>query len=209
MRSTCLLLLSLVCLTPAVAQDAPPGASPTTPTDAQLHDELRAVRADMERALNERDLDALLSHLDPEVVFTTMNGDVARGPEAIRAYFLRMLEGPAAVVKAVRSSFEADDLSILHGRDTAIAYGRSSDHYTLNDGSVFDVEARWSSTLLRKDGRWKIASFHYSTNMFDNPILGAQRRVLLLGGAAAAAACGLVALLVGRALGKRAARAPA
>lgn len=199
-------LLLLLCVAGhAAAQDTPAAA----PTDEQLHEELRAVRADMERALNERDLDGLLSHLDEQVVFTTMNGDVARGPAAIKAYFQRMLEGPGAVVQTVKSRFEADDLSILHDRATAVAFGHTDDHYTLTDGSSFDVKARWSTTLLRKAGKWKIASFHYSTNVFDNPILNAQRRLLLLGGGVLSALCALVFGLVGWKLGKRQGRAPA
>jgi uncharacterized protein (TIGR02246 family) len=200
--------LLLLCLASVATAQDPPPAQAGALTDEQLHDELRAVRADMERALNARDLDGLLKHLDEQVVFTTMNSDVARGPAAIKAYFQKMLEGPGAVVKTVQSHFEADDLSILHDRATAVAFGHTDDHYTLTDGSSFDVKARWSTTLLRKAGVWKIASFHYSTNVFDNPILSAQRRVLLLGGGGLAAVCALVACLVGWKLGKRQGRAP-
>lgn len=203
MRASLALLLLVCSASLATAQDTPAAL-----TDDQLHDELRAVRADMERALNERDLDGLLKHLDEQVVFTTMNSDVARGPAAIKAYFQKMLEGPGAVVQTVTSRFEADDLSILHDRATAIAFGHTDDHYTLTDGSSFDVKARWSTTLLRKAGAWKIASFHYSTNVFDNPILTAQRRVLLIGGGVVAAVAALVACLVGFKLGKSR-RAPA
>lgn len=207
MIARCFPALLLLCVAGlAAAQDTPAAAAPT---DEQLHDELRALRADMERALNERDLDGLLKHLDEQVVFTTMNSDVARGPAAIKAYFQKMLEGPGAVVQTVKSRFEADDLSILHDRATAVAFGHTDDHYTLTDGSSFDVKARWSSTLLRKGGAWKIASFHYSTNVFDNPILNAQRRLLLLGGGALAAGCALVFGVVGFRLGKRQGRAPA
>lgn len=207
-----LALLTLLCAASvATAQDTPPvpATAAGAPTDEQLHDELRALRADMERALNERDLDGLMKHLDEQVVFTTMNSDVARGPAAIKAYFQKMLEGPGAVVQTVKSHFEADDLSILHDRATAVAFGHSDDHYTLTDGTAFDVKARWSTTLLRKAGAWKIASFHYSTNVFDNPILGAQRRILLLGGAGLAAVCALVFFGVGFKLAKRQGRAPA
>lgn len=52
---------------------------------------------------------------------------------------------------------------------------------------------------MRPDGRWRIAQFHYSVNMLDNPVLAAQRKLLLGGGAAAA----LAALALGFALGRR------
>ena len=68
----------------------------------------------------------------------------------------------------------------------------------------FDVTARWTGTLVRKDGRWLVAAFHYSTNMFDNPVLDSQRKYLLLGGAGAALLLGLVGWFVGRRSGGRA-----
>lgn len=188
----------------AAAADAP--AEPAQPTEQQLHEELRGVRAAMEKALNERDLDGLLTHLAPKVVFSTMNGDVARGPEAIRAYFKKMLEGDTKVVEKVTTHFEPDDLSIFYG-NTAVAFGRSDDHYELVGGQTFDIKARWTATLVRQDGRWLIAAFHYSANVFDNPILATQRSILIKVALFAVLVAFLVALLIGRALRKKAAAA--
>jgi hypothetical protein len=116
-----------------------------------------------------------------------------------------MMEGDDRVVESVTASFVPDALSILYDRDVAIAYGVTDDHYELADGKTFDIAARWTATLVRRDGGWKIAAFHYSTDMFDNPVLAAQRRILILVAAAAAVVAFLVALLLGRALGRRSA----
>ena len=154
--------------------------------DAATHDELRALKARMEEALNARDLDALLSNVTDDVVFTTMNGDVVRGPDEVRAYFARMMEGEDKVVESLTASFEADDLSILVRSDVAIAFGSTADQYELSDGTTMDIAARWTATLVREpgegdeDGAWKVQAFHYSTNMFDNPVLDAQRSVLVM-----------------------------
>ncbi len=190
-------LLGLVLLAvPALAQDA------SSSTD-QLHDELRALAVTMETALNGGDVDALLAHVHPEVVFTTMNGDVVRGPEAIRLYFEKMMTGPDRVVESVSVDFEPDDLSVLHGDDMAIAFGTSADHYELTAGTTFDVSPRWSGTMVRQDGRWLIASFHYSTNMFDNPVLDAQRTLLslVLGGGGLLLA--ILAFFIGKRIGSK------
>jgi uncharacterized protein (TIGR02246 family) len=192
---------------PAAGGEAAAAAAEAAPTVDQLHDELRAVRAAMETALNRRDVEGLLAHVTPDVVFTTMNGDVARGAQGIRDYFARMMEGEGRIVETVTTHFEPDDLSILYGDSVAIAFGRSDDHYELTNGRVFDVAARWTATLLRQDGEWKIAAFHYSTNMFDNPVLAAQRKALIGGAVAAAAAAFAVAFVLGRALGRRRAAA--
>lgn len=217
------LALALVLLGPAsglLAQDAgegepaaaaaaePPAAEPpAAQTVEQIHNELRAVRDAMEKALNERDVDGLLSHVTPDVVFTTMNSDVARGPEAIRAYFAKMLEGDGKLVEKVTTHFKPDALSLLYGGDsTAVAYGVSEDHYELTTGQVFDIEARWTATLVRQEGRWLIAAFHYSTNVFDNPLIDAQRSVLIKVASGAVLIAFLIAFFLGRSLGKRSAR---
>ena len=183
----------------AFAQDSGAAASPElsaaiaamTPAEQQAHEGLRELRRTMEAALNKGDIDGILAHVDERVVFTTMNGDVARGKDGIRQYYEKMMQGPDRVVQSVTSSFEADDLSLLHGDNMAIAFGHSKDHYVLTSGKAFDINARWSGTMLRRDdGQWNIASFHYSGNIFDNPILNEQRRLLII-------AVVVIALIVG------------
>lgn len=182
------MLLSLTLSAAAVAQvttPADPGAAPppTVVPDAKsietTHEELRALKATMETAINNNDIDTLLANVEDEVVFTTMNSDVVVGKDAIRAYFNKMSVGPDRVVDKVTTRFIPDAKSILYGDDIAIAYGHTDDHYVLRNGTEFNVNARWSTTMRRSDGQWRVASFHYSVNMFDNPILAAQRKLLV------------------------------
>lgn len=197
----------------ALAQTAAPGSmaeppaamqpAAAAPTPEQLHEELRALKATMEKALNEMDIETVIANVTEDVVFTTMNGDVARGREGIRKYFETMMKGPKPRVKSVRAKFEADDLSHLYGNDMAISFGSSKDQYTLAGGESFAVDARWSGTMVRRDGRWLIASFHYSTNMFDNPVLAAQRKVMLAAAIGVAVVAALIAFFVGRARGRK------
>lgn len=139
--------------------------------DEPVHQALRQLKVTMEKALNERDLDAIVANVDPNVVFTTMNGDVCRGPAEIRAYFNKMLTAPGHIVKDVHVSFEADALTTLYGGDAGVAIGRSHDRYELTNGQTFEINGRWTCTMVRSGDRWVIAAFHYSANVFDNPIL--------------------------------------
>ena len=186
-------LLALSFLLPLSAQEP----------DADIHNALRALKATMTKALNERDLDTIVANVDPNVVFTTMNNDVCRGPEQIRAYFHKMLEAPDHIVKDVKVSFEADALTVLHGGDTGIAWGTSNDTYELTNGDRFNIRGRWSCTMVRNGNRWVIASFHYSTNVFDNPILDRYRSLLMLVGVGAALAGLVMGWLVARMMARR------
>lgn len=166
--------------------------------DAATHNALRQLKATMEKAMNERDLNAIVANVDPNVVFTTMNGDVCRGPQEIRAYFDKMLNAPGHIVKDVKVAFEVDQLTTLYGGDTGVAYGSSNDHYVLTDGKTFDIRGRWTCTMVKNGDRWVVAAFHYSANVFDNPILDRYKRAIWQAGIA----IGLIVLLIGYAAGR-------
>lgn len=173
-----------------------------TPDDA-THNALRQLKTTMEKALNARDLDTIVANVHPDVVFTTMNGDVCRGPQQIRAYFDKMLTAPGHIVKDVKVSFEVDELTTLYGGDTGVAYGKSKDHYELTDGKTFDIQGRWTCTMVKDGDRWVIAAFHYSANVFDNPILDRFKSALLWTGIGAA----MIGLILGFLLGRMRRRA--
>jgi len=161
--SGCVVVLLLTVLSPAVL------AQPATGDEA-THGALRVLKQQMEDALNAQDIEGLLRHLHPDVTFTTMNNDVRVGKAAIRAYYDEMMRGPHRVVDRIQAKFEVDDLTRLYG-NTGIARGSSRDHYVLTDGTDAVIDGRWTCTLVQEGDRWLIAAFHYSTSVFDNPIL--------------------------------------
>jgi len=187
-----------------------PGPAGQTPATTQaavatedLHNELRKMRDDMLAAIARGEFEAILPYLHPNVVFTPMNGEVSRGPQAIRAYFDKMLKGPDAIVKSIRLGVEVDRLADFYG-DTALAFGSSNDQYALSNGMDFHIQTRWTASLVRENGRWLITAFHSSANAFDNPILEKARQVAMLQwGGIGTAAGALIGLLVGRAVGRR------
>ncbi len=172
------------------------------PAEDPAHAELRALRDGLVEAVNKKDVEALMRHLHPDVVVTWQNAEVSRKPAGVRAYLARMLDGPDRIVEEFTTSVTVDELTILHGTTTGVSFGSSRDHFKLRAGQSFDLNSRWSATLVKLDGRWLVASFHASVNLFDNPMLtGAQR--LALGGAAGALLLGLV---VGYVVARRRAR---
>jgi ketosteroid isomerase-like protein len=174
------------------------GVSNGQPAEDPAHAELRALRDDLVDSLNKRDLTRLLQHLHPDVVVTWQNAEVSRKPEGVRAYISRMTEGPDRLVDEFTATPTVDELTILHGPDTGVAFGSSRDHFKLTSGLSLDVNSRWTATVVRHDGRWKIAAFHASVNLFDNPLLAAARRNLWGVGAAALVAGILLGMLLSR-----------
>jgi uncharacterized protein (TIGR02246 family) len=190
----------------ALAQEpaaAPPVPAQAAPSPEALHDELRKLRDDVLAAIEKNNFDAIMPHLHPNVVFTPMNSEVCRGPQEIRAYFDKMLKGPDAIVKNIRLEVEVDRLTDLYG-DTGLAFGKSQDHYTLNDGMDFPIQTRWTCSLIRENGRWLITAFHSSANVFENPILERVKQGMKVQwGGIGLAAGALLGALLGVALGRR------
>lgn len=161
----------LLCAALAVLFGMLPAAWSQTKEDP-AHDELRALLKEVLTAYNKGDLDTLLAALDDEVVVTWQNGKVNKGPKAVKAYYEEMTKGPKRVVEKSTINPVPDELVILYNDGkTAVAWGSSKDHYKLTDGTEFDQDTRWSATVVKKDGKWKVASVHISVDMFDNPIL--------------------------------------
>lgn len=179
----CAVLTSILLGSPTWAQtgSTPPAAvAGAAPDNAAVHDELRRVRDEMLDAWKRRDIDALLTHVDPNIVVTWQNGDVNRGPDAIRSFYSAMLLGPDSILSNMDTKLTVDDLSVLHGQDTAIAFGSTHDDMTfrrsvgagalLGAGKTLALTSRWTATLVRKGGEWKLAAYHVSANVFSNPI---------------------------------------
>jgi uncharacterized protein (TIGR02246 family) len=192
---------------PATTEAAPAAAPPASfeqpAKDASVHDELRALQAAMEEALNKRDLDGMLAHVDESVAFTAMNAETGYGKQHIRNYFDRMMNGPDRIVENIKVDFVPDQLATFYGPDVAVSAGNAASHYELTNGMKFDIDARWTGTLVRKDGRWLVGAFHYSANVFKNPILEQQRKYLLMAGGGLALVLALIGFFLGRRSGRK------
>lgn len=162
------------------------------------HNELRAVRDGLLAAMNSGDIEAQLPFLHPNVVVTWHNAEVSRGRDGVRKYLDRMLNGPAKVVEKFGADVKVDELSVVYGGDTAIAFGSALERFTMAGGRKFEFTGRWSATLVKEDGKWLVANLHTSDNIFDNPLLNGVTKMVryLAGGGVALGA--LVGWLLGR-----------
>lgn len=171
----------------------PPVETEPAAQEDPAHEELRELRRRLVDAVNTNDMAKLMALLDDDVVVTFMNNEVARGPQGVKDYYDRMMTGEDRVVETYSTDATVDELTHLYG-DTGVAFGSSRDQFRLTDGRDFQTATRWTATLVRKDGDWKVAAFHASANMFDNPVLSiAIRRTAAWAGGIA----GVVGLVIG------------
>lgn len=198
-------VLALMSSTALWAASAPGSPNLKTQTvamseeEAKTHEALRALKNGLQTAMTNKDVDAILTCLHPNIVMTALNAEVSRGREGVKQYIYDKVAGPAHMVKSYDFNIDVDELTQLFGGDTGVAFGRSTQHYVLTTGLEFTADCRWTATLVREQGKWLIASIHASTNIFDNPLLNIAKRSLKW----AVACTGVVCLLVGVFIGTR------
>ena len=173
-----------------------------SPDDEQIHAALRALRDRLIVAYEKRDMDALLQELVDDVVITWQNSERNEGHQEFREFYDRMMNGDSRVVKDISSTVEVDADSVLYEDDTAVARGTLSDKFSLADGSEFTLNSKWTATVVKKDDQWKVASFHVSANIFDNPMLDTAKAYLGSAALIGSVLGGLVGLLLGWILGR-------
>ena len=206
-RHVLVLLTLMVWTAPAFAQEPPKDKVAPKDTTKATHDELRALMAGVTKAIKDKDLDALIGFLHPDVVVTTQDNKeqkALRKHKEVREFLARMVTGPKPVIKTFEPNPTADEETILYDDKFGVAYGSSKDHYVLADGAAYDLPSRWSATLVKHEGTWKIASLHFSMNLFENPALEALTKMLYWVGRGAAAAGFVLGLIVMKLMSKKA-----
>lgn len=193
-------LLSLMSL-PSFAQAPPPAAPPAAAapaSDEATHNELRALRDGLLDAMRKGDIERELTFFHPNAVVTWHNAEVSRGRDGIRKYLTRMLQGPNKAVDSFNADVNVDELTILYGGDTGIAFGSAVEHFKMASGRNFDLPARWSATMVKENGQWLIANLHSSDNLFDNPLLDSAKRTIGWTGAIGLAVGLAIGIFIGR-----------
>jgi len=163
-------------------------------SDRQL---MRGILADVEKSLNNKDFSLILKHLAPDAVVTYYNAEVTRNHAEAEEYFQRMIVDTNAVVKEFNTVAHISAPAIFHG-NTAVAWGTTVETYKLATGLEFKLHGNWTVTLQKTEGQWKIIALHFSTNLFDNPLLNNAKRFSWIVGIVAFLSGLLVMFFVGR-----------
>jgi ketosteroid isomerase-like protein len=169
-----ILLLSIVTADGAIAQESPSADAEATAEDAD-REQLRQFRESLIEAVIKGDVEKQIEHVLPDVVTIWQNNQVARGHDGLREFMSEFAQGDNNVFQGYTERPSSDDVMIFPGGNVAVAYGTSVPHYKWM-GLEFDLQNRWSASLLKTDGQWKIATYHVSGNLVDNPLLTAAKQ---------------------------------
>lgn len=181
---------------PATAPAA--GAGQAAADDQVPMEEIAALRNGILDAMSKGDMEKMMTYLHPDIIVTWANAEVSHGPAQVRAYYSKMMEGPNRIVQSLTANPTIEGRK-MYGPNALISYGSLGDHYKLTDGSEFVMNARFSSLLVREDGKWLIKGFHSSGNLFDNQVMWiAVKRTATWVGIGAGAVGALVGFLLAK-----------
>lgn len=167
------------------------------PAEEAIHDELRSFRVDIEAVVEQGNWDGLKPFLSSQVVVVWLDGTQCHGIEEVVRYLKSKTEGETAIVDRFEVTTEVAALSDLYGEDTAVAFGSAKSDFLLR-GSEISMRGPWAGTIIKEDGKWKLASLTASIGAFDNPLLIWLQRLLWVVGSVAALGGLIIGLVIGR-----------
>lgn len=182
--------------TPAPAQPSAPATQPAPAVSKlgeQDHEELRLLLRSARDAANAKNFDALKPLFYEKFSITTVDQKTFTNLEDFKAYFASMFTGDKAPLKSITFNPEADALTEFIGDNIGVSHGTSTDTYAFTDGDTRTMTSRWTATLIKDNGKWKILNLHFGTNLLDNPVVNTMKSSLYKVGGIA----GVVGLLIG------------
>jgi ketosteroid isomerase-like protein len=139
------------------------------------HAALRALRDKVTAAIDKQDIKALASCFAKEFAFTTVNQTVLTNETQMQEFFDRMFRSSDALVTSLKTEPKADILTRFIDTNTGVCYGSSKDTYTMKSGKVVEMNVRWSATVVKDNGEWKVAIAHVGTDFLNNPVLDGMK----------------------------------
>jgi hypothetical protein len=155
---------------------------------------------EVEESINSQSLERMVKQMDANGTVVWANGEVSRGPAEVLAYYDRMVKGKDRILTKYTTK------AALHGHarflgngDVAVADGTMEDEFHPIIRGPFRLSSKWTTTIAKVNGEWKIISLHLSANVFNNVLLDEAKSALLYTGGGGA----LAGVLIGWFLGRR------
>lgn len=189
-------LAALLLPTPMTAQS-------DLPNDLHHDDRvaLLKIMGAVEKAINDQDIEGILAQMRPDCTVIWWNAEVSHGYDEIRAYYRKMVKDPGRIISKYTTQARLGNHArfVGTGEDVALAEGSMEDEFFPIIRGPFKLNSRWSATVAKAGGEWKIASLHLSSNVFTNVLISELTHAIWWTGAGCLAA----GLLAGWFLGRR------
>lgn len=140
--------------------------------------QLLQILGDIEKGINDANIDLMAKHIDESAIVTWLNAETSQGPDGVRTYFKRMVGNSSDAVLAKYVTHPKIDRPARFYGDIAVANGSTTDIFTPHNRSPFSFDSKWTATLQKTNGAWKIVSLNLSTNAFNNALTAELERYM-------------------------------
>jgi ketosteroid isomerase-like protein len=173
---------------------------PLDPKDPRAADRkaLRDLLEKTEQAFNKVDVEAVISVLSKDAVVVWQDGHRTTNHDEVRAHYKRTFQGAGAILKSLDIKATLGGSALFYGNSNAVAYGTTKENYQLVAGTKVSLDGLWTTHVVKRDGKWYVASLHFSINPFDNEVLRKAGQASWLFGGGGIALGLLAGWLVGR-----------
>ena len=179
---------------------APVSAEPPGEAD---HIELRKMLATVTQAINERDFELLKPILAEPFALTMSDQVTVTNLAGLKEHYAQVFDSGNYPVTGLTVEPTATIPTQFLGDDIGYCFGEAVETYALKVGSPVILTSKWTATMTKADGGWKLAAAHVGVHFMENPIvdaLSASVQKMLYGGILAGAIGGF---LLARFLGRR------
>jgi len=162
--------------------------------------ELLGILNQVQNAISSQDIDGILAQMRPDCTVIWWNAEVSRGHDQIRAYYKKMVKDPGRIITKYTTQAKLGEHArfVGAGADVALADGSMQDEFFPILRGPFELDSRWSATVAKSGGEWKIATLHLSSNVFTNSLISELTRMMWWVGAGCLVAGGLAGFFAGR-----------
>jgi ketosteroid isomerase-like protein len=137
--------------------------------EPQEHEALRELNRKTITAINQVDFKALEEVFTKPFDLTFADQSTIHSIDELKTYYQEMTtQGGMA---SIQFSPSVDQLTRFISDTVGIARGSSKDVFTRKDGKNLELESRWTATVVKTNGEWKISALHAGINLMDNAVL--------------------------------------
>ena len=104
---------------------------------------------------------------DPNIITMWQDGTTHTGHAGVLEEFDKLSE----FISVMKVAPITEKRLILNNGSLVIASGQMNDQYTLRRGVDVKLNSKWTATIIKRDGAWKLVSFSGSSNAFDNEVV--------------------------------------
>ncbi|HIK08001.1 MAG TPA: nuclear transport factor 2 family protein [Trichormus sp. M33_DOE_039] len=126
-------------------------------------------------AINNRDFSKIQPYLHPSFTITTVDNQVFHQVPEFEEYWNQQF---SSSIQSIKMNLPGETVRTFLSPEIVVSSGEAIATFSFKDGKAADMGMRWTAVLQKLQDQWTIQSLHFSSNLLDNPVLNATKRLV-------------------------------